>query len=166
MFRYLVALCQGGLQEDPHWHHEELLWIEANNRKDAIKRWFLHFRHEECHFDLENETYWGWCIDILKTTDPDCKTAVLHGNPKRVVVIVAATSEDMKKFEPVFEDFTNIPPGVTMTEQYRNWVKDFIEFKCSRCGRIIDPPINEKEYPKYCENCGSKISKFKHRDDL
>jgi hypothetical protein len=78
MYRYVVALCQGGLQEDPEWHHEFWLLIDANNRKDAIKRWSLYYRMEE-HLDMEQETYWGWSIDIILTTDPFCKTVDPHG---------------------------------------------------------------------------------------
>jgi predicted RNA-binding Zn-ribbon protein involved in translation (DUF1610 family) len=72
---------------------------------------------------------------------------------------------DLPEDTPTFMVTNAFKEKVTMVETDKNFIKEWIEFECQSCKNKIYPVIDEKYYPKFCDNCGVEIGEFKHKED-
>lgn len=73
--RYKLALRTGGLMEDPEWHYNKIIVIEAGNLRDAKSRYaeLTNLVHDP-DWNEKKQTLWGWAIvDMFdeNATKPD-----------------------------------------------------------------------------------------------
>jgi len=67
---YTLGLEQGGLVEDPDWHVEFIVTVDADSLRQAKGAWARVTKHVNEYWDNEKQCYWGWSVVCLGTNDP------------------------------------------------------------------------------------------------
>ena len=65
MPRYTLGLEEGGLMEDPEFHIEHILTVEAETLQEAMHKWAEQTGHLDEYWDPARGTYWGWRVVVM-----------------------------------------------------------------------------------------------------